>query len=281
MRFAPIGRSAFLSALAIAAVATLAAAASVRAQNGSLVGTVARDSSGHMIGGVEIRLPQINRIVTTNYLGEFGIASIPAGRYAVTLRAVGFTPVTDTVEIKANAVTEREFILAPVVAVLDTVRTTTVGQRRLPPGLAGMEERRRAGQGGYFITENILRDSDARQMSGVISGRIPGVSQVFIGSSVYLTSGRTAGDGGPVFRKKPPGSVNQCFVTVYMDGVRIWNGPWDGPGDREHAPPPDFGHMGVTEYGGIEYYPGGASLPMQFNATGSGCGTLLLWTRDR
>jgi hypothetical protein len=281
MRFAPIGRSAFLSALAIAAVATLAAAASVRAQNGSLVGTVARDSSGHMIGGVEIRLPQINRIVTTNYLGEFGIASIPAGRYAVTLRAVGFTPVTDTVEIKPNAVTEREFILAPVVAVLDTVRTTTVGQRRLPPGLAGMEERRHAGQGGYFITENILRDSDARQMSGVISGRIPGVSQVFIGSSVYLTSGRTAGDGGPVFRKKPPGSVNQCFVTVYMDGVRIWNGPWDGPGDREHAPPPDFGHMGVTEYGGIEYYPGGASLPMQFNATGSGCGTLLLWTRDR
>jgi carboxypeptidase family protein len=286
MRFAPIGRSAFLSALVIAAVATLAAAASVRAQNasaqnGSLAGTVARDSSGHMIGGVEIRLPQINRIVTTNYLGEFGIASIPAGRYAVTLRAVGFTPVTDTVEIKANAVTEREFILAPVVAVLDTVRTTTVGQRRLPPGLAGMEERRRAGQGGYFITENILRDSDARQMSGVISGRIPGVSQVFIGSSVYLTSGRTAGDGGPVFRKKPPGSVNQCFVTVYMDGVRIWNGPWDGPGDREHAPPPDFGHMGVTEYGGIEYYPGGASLPMQFNATGSGCGTLLLWTRDR
>jgi len=286
MRFAPIGRSAFPSARAIAAVATLAAAASVRAQNaaaqnGSLVGTVARDSSGHMIGGVEIRLAQINRIVTTNYLGEFGIASIPAGRYAVTLRAVGFTPATDTVEIKANAVTEREFILAPVVAVLDTVRTTSAGQRRLPPGLAGMEERRRAGQGGYFITENILRDSDARQMAGVVSGRIPGVSQVFIGSSVYLASGRTVGDGGPVFRKKPPGSVNQCFVTVYMDGVRIWNGPWDGPGDREHAPPPDFGHMSVTEYGGIEYYPGGASLPMQFNATGAACGTLLLWTRDR
>jgi len=281
MRFAPIGRSAFPSACVIAAVATLAAAASVRAQNGSLAGTVARDSAGHMIGGVEIRLPQINRIVTSNYLGEFGISAIPAGRYAVTLRAVGFTPVTDTIEIKANAVTEREFILAPVVVALDTVRTTTAGERRRSPGLAGMEERRRAGQGGYFVTENILRDSDARQMAGVISGRIPGVSQVFIGSAVYLASGRTVGDGGPVFRKKPAGSPNQCFVTVYMDGVRIWNGPWDGPSDRQHPPPPDFGHMGVIEYGGIEYYPGGASLPMQFNTTGTGCGTLLLWTRDR
>ena len=281
MRFAPNGRSAWSSALALAAVATLAAAASVEAQNGSLAGTVARDSAGHMIGGVEIRVPQLSRVVTTNYLGEFGISAIPPGRYAVTLRAVGFTPMTDTIEIKPNAVTEREFILAPVVAVLDTVKTTGPAQRRLPPGLAGMEERRRAGQGGYFVTEDILRDNDSRQMAGLLSGRIPGVTQVFIGSAVYLASGRTVGDGGPVFRKKPSGSPNQCFVSVYMDGVRIWNGPWDGPADRQHTPPPDFGHMGVNEFGGIEYYPGGASLPMQFNTTGTGCGTLLLWTRDR
>jgi hypothetical protein len=281
MRFVPIGRSACSSALAIAAVVTLATAASVGAQTGSLAGTVARDSAGHVLGGVELRLPQVNRVATTNYLGEFGIAGLPIGRYAVVLRAVGFTPVTDTVEIKAGAVTEREFVLAPVVAALDTVRTTGAGQRRLPPGLAGMEERRRSGQGGHFITEDVLRDNDARQMAGLLSARIPGVSQVFIGSAVYLSSGRTIGDGGPVFRKKPAGSPNQCFVTVYVDGVRSWTGPWDGPSDREHTPPPDFGHMGVNEYGGIEYYAGGASLPTQFNATGTGCGTLLLWTRDR
>ena len=281
MRLVPTGPSACASALAIAAAASLAAAASVGAQTGSFAGTVARDSAGHMIGGAEIRLPQINRAATTNYLGEFGIAGIAPGRYAVTIRAVGFTPITDSVEIKANAVTEREFVLAQVVVALDTVRTTSAGQRRLPPGLAGMEERRRIGQGGYFLTEGILRDNDSRQMAGLLSARIPGVSQVFIGSAVYLSSGRTVGDGGPVFRKKPAGSPNQCFVTVYIDGVRSWTGPWDGPSDREHAPPPDFGHMGVSEYGGIEYYPGGASLPSQFNATGSGCGTLLLWTRDR
>jgi hypothetical protein len=281
MRFAPIGRSACSSALAIAAVATLAPAASVRAQNGSLTGAVARDSSGHMVGGVEVRLPQLNRVATTNYLGEFAVGGIRPGRYALTLRAVGFTPITDTIEIKANAVTEREFILAQVVAVLDTVRSTGAAERHLPPGLAGMEERRRSGQGGYFVTEDILRNNDSRQMAGLISGRIPGVTQVFIGSAAYLASGRTAGDGGPVFRKKPAGSPNQCFVNVYLDGVRMWTGPWDGPADREHTPPPDFGHMAVNEYAGIEYYPGGASIPVQFNATGSGCGTLLLWTRDR
>ena len=59
--------------------ATLAAAAVLRAQSGSLVGTVARDSFGHMIGGAEIRLPHLNRVVTTNYLGDFGISAIPPG----------------------------------------------------------------------------------------------------------------------------------------------------------------------------------------------------------
>jgi hypothetical protein len=258
----------------------LATAASVRGQNGSLTGTVARDSSGHMVGGVEVRLPQINRIVTTNYLGEFAIAAIPAGRYAITLRAVGFTPVTDSVEIKAGAVTEREFILAQVVA-LDTVRATGKAERHLSPGLAGFEERRRSGQGGHFIADSVLRLGDNRQMSGVIVGRIPGVSQYLIGSAVYLTSGRTAGDGGPVFRKRPASSPNQCFVTVFVDGARIWNGPWDGPNDRDHQPPPDFGHMNVMDYAGVEYYPGGASLPAQFGGTATDCGTLLLWTRDR
>jgi len=82
MRFVAIGPSACSSALAIAAVA-LATAASVGAQTGSLAGTVARDSSGHMIGGAEIRLPQVNRAVTTNYLGEFGIAGIALSTAAV------------------------------------------------------------------------------------------------------------------------------------------------------------------------------------------------------
>ena len=70
MRFAPNGRSAYASALGIAAVATLATAAFLPAQGGS------------------------------------GISVIPPGRYEVTLRAVGFTPTTETIEIKANAVTD-------------------------------------------------------------------------------------------------------------------------------------------------------------------------------
>ena len=31
----------------------------------------------------------------------------------------------------------------------------------------------------------------------------------------------------------------------------------------------------------LGYYPGGSTIPMQYNRTGSSCGVLLLWTRER
>jgi hypothetical protein len=39
--------------------------------------------------------------------------------------------------------------------------------------------------------------------------------------------------------------------------------------------------IATAQTGAIEFYAGGASLPVQFNRTSSGCGALLLWTRDR
>ena len=37
----------------------------------------------------------------------------------------------------------------------------------------------------------------------------------------------------------------------------------------------------VEEFAGIEFYAGGASVPVQYNKTGSSCGVLLLWSRMR
>jgi len=43
----------------------------------------------------------------------------------------------------------------------------------------------------------------------------------------------------------------------------------------------DLEKMRVNEYAGIEYYPGGSTIPTQYNRTGSSCGVLLFWTRER
>jgi hypothetical protein len=40
--------------------------------------------------------------------------------------------------------------------------------------------------------------------------------------------------------------------------------------------------MGVTDLAGIEYYAGGASMPIDMHsATDEGCGSLWLWTREK
>ncbi|MEO8334950.1 MAG: hypothetical protein ABI664_08260 [bacterium] len=44
---------------------------------------------------------------------------------------------------------------------------------------------------------------------------------------------------------------------------------------------PDFNRFAVGEYAAVEFYPGDASLPLQYSNRGSDCGTLLLWTRER
>ena len=44
---------------------------------------------------------------------------------------------------------------------------------------------------------------------------------------------------------------------------------------------PDLNGFAVNQLAGLEFYAAGASIPPQFNATDDGCGTLLLWTRER
>jgi len=62
-----------------------------------------------------------------------------------------------------------------------------------------------------------------------------------------------------------------CYLTIYLDGVRIWT--W---GQRE---PPNIESISVIELEGVEVYRGPSELPTAFQTTGSAGGAVLLWTR--
>jgi hypothetical protein len=72
---------------------------------------------------------------------------------------------------------------------------------------------------------------------------------------------------------------------VFLDGVPM-NSPGSGSaGGRGAAriPPQIFNlnSIQISELQGVEYYPSGGSVPIEFTSERTGCGALLLWTRER
>jgi hypothetical protein len=253
-------------------LASILVSASAAAQRPSFFGTVARDSLEHMIGGAEIRILALDRATLSNYMGQFRFSNVPAGKYAVTIRYVGFKPYVDSIVVADGKFVERDYVLAEIPINLDTVRSRAKQNQWRSPALNAFEERRRSNVGGYFLTDSVFRANEGQKLSDVL-GRLPGLVKVPIGSKTFLASGRSTGnDGGPVFQSRKAPNV-WCFVTLYVDGVKLFQAP--------DASPPDYNLLPTSEYSAAEYYAGAASVPPHYNATGSSCGVLLLWTRER
>jgi hypothetical protein len=246
------------------------------AQTGTLTGAVMRDSAGHEIRGAAITVPQLGRQTFSNFLGDYIIGDLPAGTYLVVVRAVGFTPARDSVVIRDGQKVQREFILQAAPIQLDSVRVESTAPRTyISPNLQGFEERRKVGL-GHFIDETELRKNDDRSLANVIVSHVPGILAMSSGRGTLLATHRTTTCGGPVFAGCKPGQAPVCYATVYIDGVLVY--------EMAKAPgmgAPDFGRMDVRQFAAVEYYAGGATVPVQYNATGSGCGVFLLWTRER
>ena len=250
----------------------------VVAQTGRLAGTVMRDSSGTALASAEVTLPDLKRSTTSNYRGEFSLSGLPAGRHAVVIRRLGFAPLIDTVAIQAGSTVDREFVLLETAVQLDSVRVAAPERKYISPHLQEFDERRKLGF-GHFITEEELRKEDNRSFVNVIASRVPGI-RVFRPdprnpSSEYLGSTRKCGDGPAILSCKGGGSY--CPVTMYIDGVVVFNGATE----KERAFIPDLGKYATNQYAGVEFYAGAATIPPKYNMTGSGCGVLLLWTRER
>jgi hypothetical protein len=91
----------------------------------------------------------------------------------------------------------------------------------------------------------------------------------------YLASGRKQCQGPALIGKCNPTSAPSCYVSVYVDGVRIYDA------SMGEEPRPDFARIGAQDYSAAEFYQG-AAIPPEFNsATNADCGVLLLWTRIR
>lgn len=242
--------------LAIAAGAT--AQSTATAYHARLLG-VFDSQSGLPIEGAEVGDMLSKAGAVTTSTGTVALSFLPEGESLIRIRKVGYQPVTIPVSISPADTTPLTVLMKAAAQTLPTVVTNDSAPHHLSPGLQAFDERRRTNVGGYFVAEAELRKNDTKRMTTIIRN-LPGVA---INCSHY---GDRAGQCWPVTTRMGRITGN-CKMQIYLDGI--------GANDD------DLEKLRVDQFAGVEYYPGGASIPPQYNKTGTSCGALLLWTRER
>jgi hypothetical protein len=221
-------------------------------------------TSGDPVPGVEVIDMLSGTKAETSKDGLVSLFYLPDGGSLVRLRKIGFETQLLTVAISPADTTPLTIVLAHA-TMLAPVVVTDSAPTYLSSRLRAFEERRKAGF-GYFITEAEMRKSDNHSMANTIVSHLPGLIAVPgpRGTATYVASARKACSGPVMWRCNGP----SCIVDVYQDGVLM-------------AGPIDMDRLQVTDYAAVEFYHGGAESPAQYNSTRNGCGTLLLWSRER
>lgn len=230
------------------------------------------EQTGDPVEGVEVADVLSGNSSLTTGTGTVSLFFLPDGGSLVRLRKIGYEVQTLPVSISPADTVPITIVLTRATQ-LPTVVVTDSAPRYTSPGLRAFEERRAKGI-GRFVSEAVMRKNDDKTLADLITTTLPGLQGVpGPGGSKYVVSSRRPCQG-PALRRC---TTADCYVSVYIDGVRTYDA--STMTDRNQIP--DFGRMNPRDYAGAEFYPGGASVPAQYNATNSGCGVLLLWTRER
>ncbi len=198
--------SPFRAALAILAGAALVlgTAQQARAQGtGSIRGRITDAGTQRPIADVQIGIAGSVLGAVTSQTGEFLLANVPSGERTVTVRRIGFTPVTRTVTVPAGAQATLDVQLAASATTLDQVVVTGTGVAA---------ERRTLGNAITSLdVAELTQKASVLNVTEVLQSRTPGVT-VLPGSGVPGTAGE--------IRIRGASSISGYRPVVFVDGIR-------------------------------------------------------------
>jgi hypothetical protein len=230
-----------------------------------LAGVARDDSTGRPVAGVEVVLEGTDKTAVTNDIGRYAMADVPTGVRTLLFRSIGYRPVrlglrlveADTVWADARLVREG--------VVLDPIEVTA--RPTAPRGMReGFEERRSMGFGRYLDSTE-LRRNEHRPLDELL-GRLQGVQ-----ISTMFLDGRLMRVATNTRRRDQAGKP--CYMTVIYNGM-VMNragGPSDAIPDLRR----DFD---VAALESVEVYLSRAGVPIEYAATNSECGVVILWSRQ-
>jgi len=210
------------------------------------------NKQGAPVGGARVTLNGTGASTLTRESGDFVLDSLPAGTQAITVRHLGYAPTEKTVELSSRTPARVDVQMGPYVPELTPVEVVS----RMDAGLerVGWTQRKRGAATGYFITPEQIEARKATQFTDLLT-TTPGIRVQGTMGRMYIQATRTAGRAG-------------C-VNVYVDGSR-WQQMEAGDLDSFVRP---------QDVAAIEVYPGGGSMPVEFQSTGGDCAAVVVWTK--
>jgi len=215
-------------------------------------------ATGRPIAGARLNVWGTGLEAVSDADGRFSFATLPPGTHTLEVRAVGFSPARQPVDIVLGAPGATEVELSNLGITLDTVRV--VAQRMFSSRPDAEIERRLAKSLGHLIDEKELEKRRPMVMTDVLR-TIPGVQ---------ILPGRRSGED--VWMRGGQGILGngRCRPDVRVDGSLVTN-------DETF---PFNAIVGIEQIRAIEVYAHSSLVPVEYQ-TLSGCGVIAIWTGPR
>ena len=242
-----------------AGVLCLLATSPIVPQTATLVGIAIADSLGTLSPAP--RWPIVSSAAgDDDHLGEFRFSRLPAGLLMINVRRLGFVPRSDTVTLAENVATNSA-TSSERPGRATRLGRVTMPERHIPAGLTEFEERRKEGR-GYFVSEVVVfARTTSCSMLDVIVANVPGLTRLRTNprkpSEYYVGTTRKQPDYDP-WPARDEATVSP--VTPYRRAILP---------RRAAIRISDLTSFAVRDHVGVEYYPGGATAPVKYNATDS------------
>ncbi len=247
-------------ALALTLTASLSLAPPAYAQRSVgavLLGRVTVDSTKQVLPGAAVSIPSLSLKATTDSLGRFRFAGIPAGRRGLRVDMLGYAPLRTAIEFSTGDTVEVEIGVSPSIDRLDAIEI--LATQNSTRTLFDFERRRAAGTGEYLTAEDLKKYTSGRLSDALRTLR--GISTITgQGGGIYAISGRASNN-----------RQGSCYAAVMLDGSWVYDGDrWQTPFNVNSILP--------GELAAVEFYRGLSNTPVELQGRRNSCGVLVLWT---
>jgi carboxypeptidase family protein len=212
------------------------------------------NKAGEPVEGAQVAVAGTATLGLTKADGTFSLSGLPSGTVEVVVRKLGLAQSTRAVPLTKRE-PRRLNVVMDAVQVLAAIKI----EGKLDAGLqkAGFLDRKKMGNGQFISPDDIARRKPEY---------FTDLMQTMSGFRVVEANG-----GRVVQATRSTGGAGDGCVNVFID-----RSPFQvmSPGDLDAV-------LRLADLGAVEAYPSATDTPAEFQVTGRGCATLVVWTKTR